>query len=162
MGRDPKLAKSLWNSKIYEMKILSILIDDPKTMTIDQAKRRSNNSRADTSRMSSSPVTRPLQKRHSLSNSPTNGSRAETTCAADAVMDCSTRSRKTRRRAHQTKRIFLRIYAGIDKKRNKASIPLLMSMAGALMGIGLRTKKLNREALKVARAIGPITQQRNV
>ena len=61
IGRDPKLAKSLWNSNIHEMKIISILIDDPKTM------------------------------------------------------------------------------------------------AGALMGIGMRTKELNKEALKVARAIGPIT-----
>ena len=32
-----------------------------------------------------------------------------------------------------------------------------MSMAGALMGMGMRTKKLNRAALKVATSIGPIT-----
>jgi hypothetical protein len=31
-----------------------------------------------------------------------------------------------------------------------------MSMAGALTGIGKRTKKLNRAAIKVARQIGPI------
>ena len=31
-----------------------------------------------------------------------------------------------------------------------------MSMAGALMGIGKRSKKLNAAALKVAREIGPI------
>ena len=31
-----------------------------------------------------------------------------------------------------------------------------MAMAGALMGMGLRTKKLNRAALKVAKKIGPI------
>lgn len=37
IGRDPKLAKSLWNANIYEMKIISILIDDPKTITLAQA-----------------------------------------------------------------------------------------------------------------------------
>ena len=37
IGRDAKLAKSLWNSNIHEMKIISILIDDPKTMTVEQA-----------------------------------------------------------------------------------------------------------------------------
>ena len=31
-----------------------------------------------------------------------------------------------------------------------------MSMAGALMGIGKRSKKLNRAALRVAKKIGPI------
>ena len=31
-----------------------------------------------------------------------------------------------------------------------------MSMAGALMGIGKRSKKLNAAALRVARKIGPI------
>ena len=45
----------------------------------------------------------------------------------------------------------------IDESREGASIPLLMAMATALMGIGNRTKKLNQEALKVAKAIGPIT-----
>ena len=33
VGRDSKLAGQLWQSKIYEMKIISLLIDDPKTMT---------------------------------------------------------------------------------------------------------------------------------
>ena len=36
IGRDAKLAKSLWNSDVHEMKIISILIDDPKTMTIER------------------------------------------------------------------------------------------------------------------------------
>ena len=31
-----------------------------------------------------------------------------------------------------------------------------MAMAGALQGMGMRTKKLNRVALKVAKKIGPI------
>ena len=52
---------------------------------------------------------------------------------------------------------FLAHVADIDKKRKKASIPIQMSMAGALMGMGMRTKKINKAALKVARAIGPIT-----
>ena len=37
IGRDPKLARSLWKSDIHEMKIIAILIDDPKTITIEQA-----------------------------------------------------------------------------------------------------------------------------
>ena len=51
---------------------------------------------------------------------------------------------------------FLAHIATIDKQRKKASIPILMSMAGALMGMGMRTTKLNKAALKVASSIGPI------
>ena len=37
IGRDPKLARQLWQAKIYEMKIIALIIDDPKTMTMEQA-----------------------------------------------------------------------------------------------------------------------------
>ena len=37
IGKDPRLASQLWQSNIYEMKIISLLIDDPKTITIEQA-----------------------------------------------------------------------------------------------------------------------------
>jgi len=40
VGKDPKLAQQLWKSNIYEMKIISLLIDDPRTITIDQAERQ--------------------------------------------------------------------------------------------------------------------------
>ena len=51
---------------------------------------------------------------------------------------------------------FLTHVDRIDKHHATQSIPMLMSMAGALMGIGRRTKTLNEAALKVARAVGPI------
>ena len=35
-------------------------------------------------------------------------------------------------------------------------MPVLMAMAGALLGIGKRTKKLNAAALKLAKKIGPL------
>ena len=37
VGRDPKLARQLWQTQIYEMKLIALLIDDPKTITIEQA-----------------------------------------------------------------------------------------------------------------------------
>lgn len=64
---------------------------------------------------------------------------------------------KDKRKTAPDEAYFRAHIADIDKKRARASTPLLMSMAGALMGMGMRTKKLNRAALKVARAIGPIT-----
>ena len=51
---------------------------------------------------------------------------------------------------------FLAHVERVDRHYAKQSIPVLMSMAGALMGIGMRTKKLNKAAVKVAKTIGPI------
>ena len=64
---------------------------------------------------------------------------------------------KNKKKTAPDEAYFLAHVADIDKKRKNASIPILLSMAGALLGMGKRTKKLNQAALKVARAIGPIT-----
>ena len=40
IGRDDKLARQLWETDLYEARIISLLIDDPKTMTIEQAERQ--------------------------------------------------------------------------------------------------------------------------
>ena len=37
VGRDATLAKQLWKSKVYEMRIIALLIDDPKSITMEQA-----------------------------------------------------------------------------------------------------------------------------
>ena len=44
----------------------------------------------------------------------------------------------------------------IAQHHTQESTDILMSMAGALLGVGKRTKKLNKAALRVARKIGPI------
>lgn len=38
--KDAALAKELWKSNVYEMKIISLLVDDPKTMTLEQVERQ--------------------------------------------------------------------------------------------------------------------------
>jgi hypothetical protein len=35
VGTDPKLARTLWKSNVDEMKVIALLIDDPKTMTVE-------------------------------------------------------------------------------------------------------------------------------
>ncbi|MEM6980207.1 MAG: DNA alkylation repair protein [Planctomycetota bacterium] len=40
VGRDHQLAASLWDSDLYDAKVISILIDDPKCMTAEQAERQ--------------------------------------------------------------------------------------------------------------------------
>ena len=37
VGRNHEFAKELWKSDIYDARIIALLIDDPKLMTIEQA-----------------------------------------------------------------------------------------------------------------------------
>jgi hypothetical protein len=63
---------------------------------------------------------------------------------------------KSKKKTAPDEDYFLEHISDIEKKHPTAPVPVLMSMAGALTGIGKRTRKLNRAALKVARQIGPI------
>lgn len=157
IGRDAKLAKSLWNSDLHEMKILSILIDDPKTLTIEQAEAQVDEleggylahvfSSCDAP-LAKTPFAIELADRWIASND-----EMRRRCGYGLLYEIA----KSKKKSAPGEGYFLAHIATIEKERTKASIPLLMAMAGALMSIGMRTKRLNKEALKVAKAIGPIT-----
>ena len=157
IGRDAKLAKSLWNSNIHELKIISILIDDPKTMTVEQAEAQVEELEGGYLAHVFSSCDAPLAKTPFVVELADQWIKSKDTvrrrCGYGLLYEIS----KNNKKSAPSEEFFLRHVADIDKKRKKASVPTLMSMSAALMGIGKRSKKLNKEALKVARAIGPIT-----
>ena len=157
LGRDAKLAKSLWAANYYEMKILSILIDDPKTMTIEQMETQVDQLEGGYLTHVFSTCGAPLAKTPfvvELADSWIDSSDAvRRQCGYGLLYEIS----KSKKKTAPDEAYFLMHVQKIDESREGASIPLLMAMATALMGIGNRTKKLNQEALKVAKAIGPIT-----
>ncbi len=63
---------------------------------------------------------------------------------------------KSKKKSAPKDEYFLDHIAHIEKTYPKQTTNALMAMAGALMGIGKRNKKLNTAALKVARKIGPV------
>ena len=63
---------------------------------------------------------------------------------------------KSKKKSAPDNAYFLSQIRNIEESFRKESIPLKMSMAGALMGIGLRNLELNKAALKVANKMGPI------
>ena len=139
------------------MKIISLLIDDPKTITIDQAETQVEQlhggylahvfSSCD-AKLAKTPFVVELADKWIASDDP-----ERQRCGYGLLYEVS----KSKKKSAPDEVYFLAHIADIDKKRKKASIPLQMSMAGALLGMGMRTKKLNKAALKVAKAIGPIT-----
>lgn len=156
VGRDAKLARQLWQSNVYEMKILSLLIDDPKTITIEQAEKQVEElhggylahvfSSCDAN-LAKTPFVVELADKWVKSKD-----KVRKRCGYGLLYEVS----KSKAKSAPEDDFFLDHIDRIDKLYPKGDTDELMAMAGALMGIGKRNKKLNAAALKVARKIGPI------
>ena len=156
VGRDPKLARQLWQSKIYEMKVISLLIDDPKTMTIEQAEAQVEQlhggylahvfSSCDAT-LAKAPFVVELADKWIYSEDP-----VRRDCGYGLLYEIS----KSKKKTAPDEEYFLEHIARIEQTYATQPTGALMSMAGALMGIGKRSKTLNAAALKVAVKIGPI------
>ncbi len=156
VGRDAKLAAQLWKSNVHEMKIVSMLVDDPKTLTMGQAETQVEQleggylahvfSSCDAT-LAKAPFVVELADKWVKSKDA-----IRRRCGYGLLYEISKNTKKTA----PDEDYFLAHISAIEKKHPRAPVPELMSMAGALMGIGKRTKKLNRAALKVAKQIGPI------
>jgi 3-methyladenine DNA glycosylase AlkD len=156
IGKDPKLAGRLWQSNVYEMKIIALLIDDPNSITVEQAEAQVEQlqggylahvfSSCDAT-LAKAPFVVELADKWIKSNDP-----VRRRCGYGLLYEIS----KSKKKSAPDEDYFLDHIARIEETYPKQSITVLMSMAGALMGTGKRSKKLNAAALKVARKIGPI------
>ena len=156
IGRDSKLAKQLWNTNIYDAKIISLLVDDPKSMTIEQAEKQVEQLQGGylahvfsscNATLAKTPFVVSLADKWTKSKDPT-----RCRCGYGLVYEIS----KNKKKSAPEESYFLEHIARIDKTYSKKSNLFLCSMAGSLLGIGKRSKKLNIAALKVAKKIGPV------
>ena len=156
VGRDAALANELWASDVYEMKIISLLIDDPKSMSIEQAESQVEHlqggylahvfSSCDAT-LAKTPFVVELADRWITSDDA-----MRRCCGYGLLYEIS----KSKKKSAPDEAYFLNHIARIDQTYSKQPTDILMSMATALMGMGKRTRALNAAALKVAQAIGPI------
>ncbi len=156
VGKDPQLAEELWNSGNYEMKIISLLIDDPKSVTIEQAEQQVEQlqggllahvfSSCDAT-LAKTPFVVELADKWISSTDP-----VRQRCGYGLLYEIS----KSKKKSAPDEDYFLAHIARIDKTWKTQPVDNLMAMGGALMGMGKRSKPLNAAALKVASSIGPI------
>jgi len=156
IGRDHDLAMQLWESDLYDAKIISLLIDDPKMITIAQAEMQVE-----------------LLNHGHLAHvfSSCDASLAKTSFAADLASKWMENKDPVRRRCSygliyelsKSKKksapdhtYFIRCIQKIRETYKDENLLVLASMGGALLGIGKRSAPLNIEALKLAKTIGPI------
>ncbi|MCA9136722.1 MAG: DNA alkylation repair protein [Planctomycetales bacterium] len=155
IGRDHKLALQLWKTNVYDAKVVGLLIDDPKQVTRAQAEEQ----------------VEALQGgylAHVFASC--DATLAKVPWAFDLACDWMESEDPVRRRCAYS--LFYELSKKnpkgmdddflvvlIDRIRNEIKSEDMWvreAMNAALMGIGKRNKKLNKAALKAAKAIGPV------
>lgn len=155
IGRDAKLAAELWQSDVYDLKVIGLLIDDPKAITREQAERQVEQlgggylahvfSSCDAT-LAKSPIAFPLAKDWMDSEHP-----VRRRCAYGLLYELSKKNPKG-----MDDDFLGNVIDRIQSSIHDEDMWVRESMGAALMGIGKRNVSLNKKAIKAARAIGPL------
>lgn len=156
LGRDHALAQALWETDVHDARIVALLVDDPARITREQAERQVEQlaggqlahvfSSCDAT-LAKTPFVVALADDWTRSDDP-----VRRACGYGLLYEVSKFSGKKA----PDEAFFLGHVARIAERIDAEGEPVRLAMATALMGIGKRTAALNRAALKVARAAGPI------
>ena len=156
VGRDRALSQKLWQNEYYDARVISLLIDDPKQVTREQAETQVEQlasgmlshvfSSCDAT-LSKTSFADELAQQWLVSDSV-----ERRRCAYGLAYELS----KNKRNKALTDDYFLTFVNHIEKTFEQESPRTRGSMGGALMGIGKRNVVLNTAALKLAKALGPI------
>lgn len=156
VGKNHALAKELWDSDYYDMKVLAVLIDDPKHITREQME--SQVEEVDFGMMvhvfsaCGAPVTKTSFIQAVADDWLLSDDSVRRRCAYGFIYELS----KSTKKSAPDNDYFLDLINQIDQTFTGEDKSVHLAMAGALMGIGKRNKTLNKAALTVAKRIGPV------
>ena len=156
VGRDHKLALQLWKSKVYDAKVIGLLIDDPKTLTREQAEEQ----------------VEALHHGMLIHVFASCGATLTKTPFAFDLADEWTQSKDDVRRCCGFLLLYdlaksnkhkafddtycLRCVESIQASIHQETDDVKEGMCAALIGIGKRNIKLNKAAIRAVKAIGPV------
>ena len=156
IGRDHKLALQLWKSNVYDAKVVGLLIDEPKLVTREQAEQQVEElqegmlthvfSSCDAT-LAKTSFAFELAKEWMISKDPV---RRE--CGYALLYELS----KKKKLDGMDDAYLLERIQFIEDHIHDEEMWVRESMNTALLGIGKRNLKLNRAAVKAAKAIGPV------
>ena len=156
IGRDHVLALKLWESKVYDARIIALLIDDPKQITREQAEAQVENLDQGQLEHVFSSCGAPLAKTPFVAELADDWIKSKDPrrrcCGYGLLYELS----KSKNKSAPDEAFFLEHIKHIRKSFGGEKLAVQGSMGGALLGIGKRSAKLNGAALKVARYTGPI------
>lgn len=155
IGRDARLAKQLWKSNIYDAKVISLLIDDPKSMTREQAETQVDQLRGGMLSHVFASCDATLAKTgfaFELARDWMEGEDAvRRRCGYSLLYELSKKNPKGMDDRYLLSRIEF-----IEANIASEEMWVREAMNTALMGIGKRNVTLNRAAIKAAKNIGPV------
>lgn len=156
VGRDRALAQELWGSDVYELRMLALMIDDPKAITMEQAEAQVEQLQGGQlahvfascdATLAKSPLAPELAETWTVSADDT-----RRRCGHTLVYELS----KSKKKSAPSDDWFAARIAHIDATWKDQDVDGRMAMATALMGMGKRSAALWPDALRIARDIGPI------
>jgi 3-methyladenine DNA glycosylase AlkD len=155
IGRDPALAARLWESDVYDCKIIALLIDDPKRVTRQQAEQQVESLHAGMlshvfsscdATLAKTPFAFELACDWKESRDP-----VRRRCAYGLFYELSKKNPKG-----MDDGFLLALIERIEREIRDEEMWVRESMNSALMGIGKRNKTLNQAAIRAAKNIGPV------
>lgn len=155
IGRNCELAQALWASDNYDAKVLGLLIDDPKQVTVEQAKHQVEQLNAGMLKhifsscdatLAKAPIAFERAQKWLISENPIRRS-----CSFGLIYELSKKKSKI-----YTNDFFMSVINNIANTFEGESKAVQLSMGGALMGIGKRNVALNKPSLSLAQRFGPI------
>lgn len=155
IGRDHKLALQLWKTNVYDAKVVGLLIDDPKQVTRVQAEEQVEDLQGGflshvfascDATLAKVPWAFDLACDWMESEDP-----VRRRCAYSLFYELSKKNPKG-----MDDEFLIVLIDRIKKEIKTEEMWVRESMNTALMGIGKRNKKLNKAALRAAKAIGPV------
>jgi len=155
IGRNHELAAELWESDVYDAKVIGLLIDEPKKLTREQAEGQVEELQQGMlthvfascdATLAKTPWAFDLAREWMESDDP-----VRRRCGYGLLYELSKKNPKGMDDAFLLERIDR-----IENSIRDEEMWVRESMAGALMGIGKRNRVLNTAAIRAAKAIGPI------
>jgi 3-methyladenine DNA glycosylase AlkD len=155
IGRDHNLAQQLWKSDTYDAKVVGLLIDDPKQLSREQAEEQVEGLHGGMfahvfascdATLAKTPFAFELARDWVESKDD-----MRRRCGYTLLYELSKKNPKGMDDAYLLARVD-HIRHAIDDEESWVR----GAMAGALVGIGKRNKKLNKAAVRAAKAIGPV------
>lgn len=156
IGRNRELAQALWKTDVYDARAIALLIDDPARITRAQAEKQVEELAGGMLAHVFASCDATLAKTSFVVELADQWVRSDDPVRRDCGYGLLYEASKLSGKKAPSEEFFLahvkRIAATIGKEPEKVRL----SMGAALMGIGKRSAALNKAALKVARAVGPI------
>jgi 3-methyladenine DNA glycosylase AlkD len=156
IGRNRELARALWKTDVYDARVIALLVDDPARITRDQAEKQVEELAGGMLAHVFASCDATLAKTPFAVELADEWVRSEDPVRRDCGYGLLYEASKLTGKKAPSEEFFLAHVERISKRIAKEPERVRLAMGAALMGIGKRSAILNRAALKVARAVGPI------